>query len=120
MNPFGVRTKAVAVHPRILHVFLHEYKQLIKRRFSHPKLIHLAKIICFILKIIPMLFGVFRCTINVRQHVTIVGVGGGHALHLPAGSRVTDCKLRKRTQKNSALGIVGPVASIILKKKRVL
>ena len=45
---------------------------------------------------------------------------GGHALHLPAGSRVTDCKLRKRTQKNSALGIVGRVASIISNKKRGL
>ena len=36
----GVRTTAVAVHPVNLHVELLEYKQLIKRHFSHPKLCH--------------------------------------------------------------------------------
>ena len=45
---------------------------------------------------------------------------GGHALHLLAGSGVTRGKLHKRTQKNSSLGLVGPLDSIIFKKKRVL
>ena len=45
---------------------------------------------------------------------------GGHALHLLAGSGITRGKLRKITQKNSALGIVGRVPSIIIRKNRVL
>ena len=45
---------------------------------------------------------------------------GGHPIGLFAGSASTRCKLRKRTQKNSALGLVGPLDARILKKHRLL
>ena len=45
---------------------------------------------------------------------------GGHVLSLLAGFLLKRCKLRKRTQKNSALGLVGPLGAIISMKQRLL